>query len=110
MSDVKGMIQFGGATYRIEKTARGKYDVIRILDEVCIGSFETLPKLHVQPKGVAEKLLNDIALTALKQAKISWQRMPAPRPKSAPPEKAPSSRRSTGRSSPSVRMPLAKPT
>jgi len=33
MADVKGMIQVGGATYRIVKVSKGKYDVIRILDE-----------------------------------------------------------------------------
>jgi len=41
-----------------------------------VGSFETVPKVTVQPAGVSEKLLLEISMTALKQAKISWQRMP----------------------------------
>ena len=111
MPDVKGMVQFAGATYRIVKVERGKYDVIRILDEVCIGSFETVPKLHVYPVGVAEKLLLDVTMTALKQAKISWQNMPRPRvPKPPPSSKAPSSRPPHRASGSSVRLRVAKPT
>jgi hypothetical protein len=87
------MVQFGGATYRIVKVEKGRYDVIRILDEVKIGHFETVPRLRVHPQGVPEKLLLDISLTAMKQAKISWQNMRAPRvPKSTPSLKPPSSR------------------
>jgi hypothetical protein len=109
MADVKGMVQFGGATYRIVKVQKGKYDVIRILDEVRIGSFETVPRVRVHPVGVAEKLLLDITMTALKQAKISWQNMPLPRiPKATPSSKAPSSRPPT-RSPNSTRMRAAKP-
>jgi hypothetical protein len=60
------------------------------------------------PEKVEEKLLLDISLTALKQAKISWQNMPAPRvPKSMPPSKPPSSR--PPHRPPSTRMRAAKP-
>ncbi len=109
MPDVKGMIQFDGATYRIVKVGKGKYDVIRILDEIIMGSFETIPKLRVHPENAAdEKLLLDISLTALKQAKISWQNMNVPRvPKSSPATKMPSSRPPR---SISTRMRAAKPT
>ena len=110
MPDVKGMIQFGGATYRIVKIEKGQYDVIRILDEVKIGRFETVPRLRVHPEGVAEKLLLDISLTAMKQAKISWQNMTVPRvPKSIPAPKIPSSR-PPPRSPASTRLRAAKPT
>ena len=111
MPDVKGMVQFAGATYRIVKVERGKYDVIRILDEVRIGTFETVPRLRVHPEGVAEKLLQDISLTALKQAKISWQNMQVPRvPKSTPSSKSPSSRPPHSRGPTSTRLRAAKPT
>ena len=33
MADPKGMVQFGGVTYRIVKIRRARYDVIRILDD-----------------------------------------------------------------------------
>jgi hypothetical protein len=113
MGDVKGMIQFEGATYRIVKVDRGTYDVIRILDEARIGRFETVPKLRVHPEGVAEKLLSEIAVTALKQAKISWQNMQSqrPPPKSSPSSaKVPAARPSRPRAPASVRLRAAKPT
>jgi hypothetical protein len=103
------MIQHQGATYRIVKIGRGKYDVIRILDEVKLGSFETIPRLRVFPETGEEKVLLDISLAALKQAKISWQNMTAPRvPKSTPANKMPSSR--PPRSLASTRLRAAKPT
>jgi hypothetical protein len=109
MSDVKGMVQVAGATYRIVKVSKGKYDVIRILDEVRVGGFETVPKVRVQPVEVTEKLLLEITLTALKQAKISWQKMQAPLvPKSVPsiPKAAPST---VPRSSPPAKLPSSRP-
>jgi hypothetical protein len=110
MPDVKGMIQHEGATYRIVKVGKGKYDVIRILDEIKLGSFETIPKLRVQPQSIDdEKLLLSISLNALKQAKISWQNLTVPRvPKSVPATKMPSSR--PPRALPSTRLRVAKPT
>jgi hypothetical protein len=74
MQDVKGMVQVAGKTYRIVKIYRGKYEVIRILDDVRVGTFESVPKLRVAPEGFDEKLLQEIALTALKGAKVSWFR------------------------------------
>ncbi len=114
MPDVKGMVQVGGATYRIVKVAKGKYDVVRILDEVRVGTFETFPRVKVEPVGVPEKLLMEITLTALKQAKISWQRMQAPEmprvPKSVPAMKVPASRPSQTRMPASSRTRVQKPT
>jgi hypothetical protein len=104
------MIQHDGATYRIVKVGKGKYDVIRILDENKLGSFETIPKLRVHPqKADDEKLLLELSLTALKQAKISWQNLTAPRvPKSTPAAmKMPSSRPPRALS---TRLRVAKPT
>ncbi len=75
---VKGMVQFEGATYRIVKVGRAKYDVFRILDEVKVGGFETAPRLRIDATGVDEKLLLGINSTALKQAKISWPRFRRP--------------------------------
>ena len=74
MQDVKGMVQVGGKTYRIVKIYRGKYEVIRILDDVRVGTFESVPKLRVEPEAFDEKVLLEIALTALKGAKVSWFR------------------------------------
>ena len=110
MPDVKGMVQVDGATYRLVKVAKGKYDVIRILDEERIGTFETFPRVKTHPVSVPEKLLMEIAITALKQAKISWQGMPAPRPKSVPAMKVPSTRPSQTRMPASSRTRALKPT
>src|SRR5882762_8904911 len=108
MSDVKGMVQVGGATYRIVKVSRGKYDVIRILDEARVGSFETVPKVTVQPAGVSEKLLLEISMTALKQAKISWQRMPGPKPFKSVPSMPKAAPRAAKSSAPPPKAPPAK--
>src|SRR6476659_9008108 len=45
--ECKGMVQFGGATYRIVKVYPGRYDVFRLLDDVRIGGFESVPKLRI---------------------------------------------------------------
>lgn len=78
MQDVKGMVQHGGVTYRIVKIDHAKYEVIRILDENRIGTFETLPRLRIQTEMGEDRVLLDVTITALKQAKISWPRMRAP--------------------------------
>jgi hypothetical protein len=68
----KGMVQISGKTYRIMKVGAHSYEVVRILDDVRMGRFEVTPRLQVQPEGVPRELLFEIALTALKEAKLSW--------------------------------------
>jgi hypothetical protein len=68
----KGMVQCKNQTYRIMKISRRSYAVIRILDDTPVGEFEFSPKLRVHPNGVAHELLLQIAMTALKQATVSW--------------------------------------
>jgi len=68
----KGMVQVSGKTYRIMKVSPQSYEVVRILDDVRIGHFEVTPRLHMQPEGVPRELLLEIAMTALKEAKLSW--------------------------------------
>jgi len=36
---VKGMIQVQGTTYRIVRIKRGYYNVVRVLDDVAVGTF-----------------------------------------------------------------------
>jgi hypothetical protein len=66
------MVQISGKTYRIMKVSSHGYEVIRILDDMRIGSFDVTPRLQVRPDGVPRELLYEIALTALKEAKLSW--------------------------------------
>ena len=75
MQDVKGMVQVAGVTYRIVKIEHGSYEVIRILDEVRIGSFDTVPRLRIHAADVDLELVRAVTMTALKQAKVSWARM-----------------------------------
>jgi len=76
MQDVKGMVQVAGVTYRIVKIKHGRYEVIRILDEVRIGTFETVPRLRIHAADVDLERVRAVTVTALKQAKVSWARMP----------------------------------
>ena len=78
--DCKGMVQCSGKTYRIMKIGAGSYEVIRIIDDVCIGTFDVSPRLQVRPQGVPQKVLLEIATTALKEAKISWSAQARPAP------------------------------
>jgi hypothetical protein len=60
------------------------YEVVRILDDVRMGRFELNPRLQVQPDGVPRELLFEIALTALKEAKLSWMPPGRARPAHSP--------------------------
>jgi hypothetical protein len=66
------MVQCFNQTYRIMKLSPRTYAVIRILDDTPVGEFELSPRLRVHPKGITRELLLQIAMTALKQATISW--------------------------------------
>jgi hypothetical protein len=76
MTIAKGMVVVGGITYRVSKLYAGKYEVVRILDDQCVGTFESEPKLVVEPDGIEPELLSEIAITALKQGKVSWSQRP----------------------------------
>ena len=80
MSDVKGMVQFGDRTYRIVKVRPGTYEAVRILDEFCIGTFQTIPGLKVQAGGTDEAVLRAVAMMAMRQAKMVWLRLEAVTP------------------------------
>jgi hypothetical protein len=71
MINAKGMVQLGAATYRIGEVSPGRYEAIRILDDVRMGTFETLPVLSVEAEGTGEVTLRAIARAALIQGKTS---------------------------------------
>jgi hypothetical protein len=60
------------------KIGARSYEVIRILDDVRMGTFDVSPRLQVRPEGVPQKLLLEIAMTALKEAKVSWSAQARP--------------------------------
>jgi hypothetical protein len=96
----KGMVLFQEKTYRLVKLSPGKYEVIRILDDLRVGTFDTVPRLRVMPEGVDAEFLRELALAAIKEAKISWTSLPSQeeesrrlRPSSPSPAVAPVARK-----------------
>jgi hypothetical protein len=83
MSDIKGMVLFESLTYRIVKVRRATYDAIRILDEVRIGTFQTVPRLSVHPTGTDDAVLRAVAMMAMRLARTSWLRLEAVTPQAA---------------------------
>jgi len=87
---VKGMVSVAGRSYRIVRIAAAQYQVVRILDDLPVGTFETHPRLSVSAEHLDTKLMVAIARSAMQLAKTSWmgpatraeERRPTPPPKS----------------------------
>ena len=71
-SKVKGMVQLAGVTYRIVRVERGSYSVVRICDDVDVGSFHLAPALGIEPRGIEPALLREVARLAIHTAKTSY--------------------------------------
>ena len=71
MHAVKGMVQVQGRTFRIVRVARGQYEVVRILDDKCMGSFWSEPAFRVAD-GEHQELVREVARTAIQGGKTSW--------------------------------------
>jgi hypothetical protein len=78
MNVAKGVVVVGGTSYRVAKLHTGSYEVVRILDDRRVGTFESEPRVVVEPEGIDSELLREIAIAALRQAKISWSQRPPP--------------------------------
>lgn len=72
MQVVKGMVQVAGVTYRIVRVSRGLYDVVRILDDVRVGTFRNGPRVQVTALAIEDGLMREIARAAIQGAKTSW--------------------------------------
>ena len=72
MQAVKGMVLVDGATYRIVRTAHAEYAVVRVLDDLTVGMFRSAPRVQVTSAAIDEKLLREIARSAIQGAKTSW--------------------------------------
>ncbi len=68
---VKGMVQVAGTTFRIVRIERGHYEVVRILDELRLGSFWSDPILSVS-ESVNRELLREVARSAIQGGKTTW--------------------------------------
>jgi hypothetical protein len=66
------MVQVQGATYRVVRESLGFYEVVRLLDDVKVGTFRTIPPMEMKPIGIDSDLLREIAKMALQGAKLSW--------------------------------------
>jgi len=71
MQAIKGMVQVQGRTFRIVRIARGHYEVVRILDDKCMGSFRADPTLKIA-ECEHEDLVREVARTAIQGGKTSW--------------------------------------
>ena len=67
----RGMVQVRGVTYRVERLEPQHYAVVRLLDDVEMGTFRTLPALRLEPRGCDDDLFLEIARAALRFARTS---------------------------------------
>ena len=91
----KGMVSIDGVTYRIERIASRTYGVVRVKDDVHVGTFKTGHEIRVFPEGIDPLLLEMVARDAVMTAKTSWVMHPRPSPeppRPSAPESAPEAR------------------
>ena len=72
MHVVKGMVMVEGASYRIVRTKRSHYEVVRISDDLTVGAFTIAPHLEVLSSQIDFDLLREIGRAAIRGAKTSW--------------------------------------
>lgn len=66
------MVQLFGTTYRVLRVQSGCYQVVRIRDEVVVGSFSCGQTLKVTPLAVDAGLMRQLAAAAVYRGKTSW--------------------------------------
>ena len=69
---VKGMVSWGDATYRIERIAPATYALVRISDDVRVGTFRTGKTIETKAQGIDPLLCEKLARAAVQNAKTSW--------------------------------------
>jgi hypothetical protein len=74
------MVSVDGVTYRIERLETNTYSIVRLNDDVHLGTFETGREIRVSPVGVDALLLEVIARDAVRSGKTSWVMHPRPSP------------------------------
>jgi hypothetical protein len=99
------MIQVGGVTYRIERCAPHRYGVVRLLDDLQVGTFRTFPSLRIHPMHVELGLFRALVRAALRSARTSAVMHVAPVVE--PDHDAPASSKNRPPSSLPPRTPLA---
>lgn len=69
---VKGMVQVSGSTYRVVRIGMGLYDVVRLLDDVPVGRFRTVPHTRIETTTLGLDLMSEVVRAAIQGAKTSW--------------------------------------
>jgi hypothetical protein len=69
---VKGMVQVQGTTYRIVRIKRGHYSVIRVLDDIVVGTFTAGAAVEITHQDIEPAVMREIARIAIQGAKTSW--------------------------------------
>lgn len=68
----RGMLLVNGVTYRIERTAPHCYAVVRLLDDLEVGTFCTAPSLRLHPTAhITDADLRDVVKAARRSARTS---------------------------------------
>lgn len=68
-----GMIQVKGVTYRITCVGRNEYEVVRLLDDIRLGSFQKQRASIIYRPVAGEHSLPAIARFAVQQGKTKWK-------------------------------------
>lgn len=69
---VKGMIQVHSVTYRIVRERAGKYQVVRLLDDVHMGSFSIGEGREPVIEGDAKDIVRAVARAAIQHGRTTW--------------------------------------
>jgi hypothetical protein len=65
------MILVKGVTYRIERTEPHHYAVVRLLDDVEVGTFRTRPTLRMHPLHIEAADMREVVRRAMRSARTS---------------------------------------
>ncbi|HEX2674229.1 MAG TPA: hypothetical protein VHM25_25305 [Polyangiaceae bacterium] len=71
-SVVKGMVQVHSVTYRIVRVRVGHYDVVRLLDDVRVGSFSIGTRQETLIEGDSPEIIRAVARAALQGGRTTW--------------------------------------
>jgi hypothetical protein len=74
------MVSWGDSTYRIERIAPATYAIVRISDDVRVGTFRTGKTIETKAQGIEPSLCEKLARAAVQTAKTSWVHNPSPKP------------------------------
>jgi hypothetical protein len=69
---VKGMVQVHSVTYRIVRVSAGQYDVVRVLDDACVGRFSLGTRREPIIEGDAPEVIREVARAALQGGRTTW--------------------------------------